>query len=429
MQILKAHNLGAVKFIDSDNGEFVSKELYYGVARSLGYSWSYIGRRLLTICSILTLYCLAVLFAVTAFGEAGPNVAATPIFIGTAVLLALPALLCRASYWRASGRASGRGDQVEGAWSLRMADVLDSLVRYDRDSQAITECERELTTYDVRPVGSTEYERPRILYVTTSVSTRLDMWVYSPTVSVQRAYDGVTRQSDAGVALAVKMAAGWFATRSANLPTPATTDQRDPEVAKWTELVEASVLNGVKKAAQFTDLPNDTLQWFHGGQSDTARGTGMVRKVTCGDSLVGITDSVYAALSRPRMPAKQTSDVLLVTVGNSSIAVVRYDDVLRDDNSLDNNGVLDNSNSGRCLATSTQFVVFSASYSGDQSISNSHGARLARGALDTPTLQHAMRALLGLQRVSVAACLEDVELLLFVENEESNSDDLEILWY
>ena len=61
IQILKTHNLGAVKFIDGDNCEFVSKELYYNVCADLRCGWSRSVRRILNRMALVVPF-LAFLF-------------------------------------------------------------------------------------------------------------------------------------------------------------------------------------------------------------------------------------------------------------------------------------------------------------------------------------------------------------------------------
>ena len=475
LQILKAHNLGAVKFIDSDDRQFVSKQLYYAVANSLGITWSYILRHLTIYTACVIGYGVMVHCAVDAVRTAGggATIGATPLFVGAAVLLAAPCVVWRASAWRESRLAPA-------SWSDRMADILDSHVRRDRDAEAVVERERELTTYDVRPVGATEYERPAIEACVRPTSGpshindhQLYMWTFSPAVSVQRAYEASasgdacgdfrrTSQTPVSVAIATKMAAGYFVARASPISRDSACDtipkrvgeigdSDENEVAAWTELVEGSVLEGVRRTGEHTDPPRDELAWFPpmaGGVEVNAHNV-----VGVGDTLVSLTDAVYGCLT-----STNEENSVLISVGNASISILcrglmpcldnsrrggevplvgDEDEILEETDTV---GELTSSQMCRTLDARNarkmtryqprRFLAFSASFSGDVSICNIHGARLARGVLDTPTLQHAMRTLFNLQKVSVAACLENVSAISYTTHQihnTSDSDSLEIV--
>jgi hypothetical protein len=174
--ILHTHNLGAVKFIDADNVQFVSKELYYNVCEDLKCGWLQCTRRLAVHIFSATAFVLIVFTSLTAVGSLiGSTVAMTTV----AVLVSLSPKLVRDYARRKRGVERGAND-VRAAWVKVIPEILDRHIRVD-NSRFVDDWEQELTTYDVRSVGLLEMMLPR-----AEQWNNLRVWKFAWTVSADQ---------------------------------------------------------------------------------------------------------------------------------------------------------------------------------------------------------------------------------------------------
>ncbi len=177
--ILHTHNLGAVKFIDADNVQFVSKELYYNVCQDLKCGWSRSVRHLavrILCATALVIFVFATLSAV------GSLMGSTVVMTTVAVIVSLSPKLVRAynRRKRGSGARGGGANDVRAAWVKAIPDILDRHIRVD-NSRFVDDWEQELTTYDVRSVGLLEMMLPR-----AEQWNNLRVWKFAWTVSADQ---------------------------------------------------------------------------------------------------------------------------------------------------------------------------------------------------------------------------------------------------
>ena len=198
LQILKTHNLGAVKFIDADNVHYVSKELYYNVCQDLECGWSRSLRRLAVNVFTTLAFVLFTFASLIALGS----------FFGSNILISIAAIGISLSpkFLRAYSRRKHRNntDDERLTWSKMVPEILDRHIRVD-STKFIDEFEEDLTTYDVRPVGLLEMMLPRMETWRTLV-----VWKFPWTVSA----DQQTHSPETFViAFANKQAAAAFLTK------------------------------------------------------------------------------------------------------------------------------------------------------------------------------------------------------------------------
>ena len=362
-----------MKFIDSDNSEFVSKELYYYVSKSLGYSWSYIARRLTLRLTLTSGYLLLVAFSIDALREVSGSYKSTyALFFASSVLVLVPEV--------ARAACVVDDSRTHSDWSSRMSAILDEHVRSDRDACSHLEVERELTTYDVRPVGGIEYERPQ-LRVFGSLST----WRYAMSVSGERV-GGECAPGGVRSAIVNKLAAAGFLVRVLNSLLPTIKDVGT--VASWTEAIETSILEGAARSHEVTDPPTECQQWF------TAEIGAEVRQLNCGTTIDTLTTTLNAALY-----GYERSTGALVTIGNTAFAVIWQQGSI---------------------------IVFTAALR-DELLGSCHGAILVKADFNVVSLQEAIKLVLNPANPGQVSVLnhEDIEVLLYTPS--ADSDNLEIV--
>ena len=299
IQILKTHNLGAVKFIDGDNTEYVSKELYYNVCTDLKCGWNRSFRRIFIKLSIIVLFVLFVFLALTALGA----------FIGSGLLISVAALVASTIpklvdlYVATKTR---RPDRHRALWAKIMPDILDRHIRVDR-----TLCEdnheEDLTTYDVRPVGLLEMEIPRM-----SRHRTLRLWKFPWVVSA----DQQTQSHETFIiALANKLAAASFLSK---IVTRAYShDLTDENVLRqWCLLVENCIIEGSATANGINGVPMDSIRLFPRDVQP------LVSPFDTGDTIDNVVDQINRELYGPYTKG------VLVTIGNTSFALGKLDNTI-----------------------------------------------------------------------------------------------------
>jgi len=129
IQILKAHNLGAVKFIDGDSTEYVSKELYYNVCADLKQGWGAVVRRLFSRVAIVL---LSVLLLFTTLHALCVLTGGSQLIVTIIALLvcAVPKLVD--VYGHALGEYRGEARDKRAIWAKVIPDILDRHIRVDR---------------------------------------------------------------------------------------------------------------------------------------------------------------------------------------------------------------------------------------------------------------------------------------------------------
>ena len=130
IQILKAHNLGAVKFIDGDSTEYVSKELYYNVCADLKQGWGVVVRRLLGRIAVVL---LSVLFLFTVLHALCALTGGSQVIVTLLALLvcAVPKLV-DVYGGQGSGEDRGEARDKRAVWAKVIPDILDRHIRVDR---------------------------------------------------------------------------------------------------------------------------------------------------------------------------------------------------------------------------------------------------------------------------------------------------------
>ena len=300
VQILKTHNLGAVKFIDGDNTEYVSKELYYNVCAELQCGWSHCARRLLLRMSAILLYVLFVFVSLSALGA----------FLGSGLLLSLAAVVASALpklleiyMW---SRTPGRAEAQRLMWAKLMPDILDRHIRVDR-TRAPDEREQELTTYDVRPVGLLQLEVPRMTRLRS-----LQLWKFPWVVSA----DQQTQSHESFIiALANKLAAASFLSKA--VTRAYSPDLEDENVLRqWCLLVETCILEGSATASSINGIPVESLRLFPRDVQP------LVSIFDAGNTIDHAVDCINRELYGPFTKG------VLVTIGNTSLAIVNINNTI-----------------------------------------------------------------------------------------------------
>ncbi|ELT89102.1 hypothetical protein CAPTEDRAFT_216691 [Capitella teleta] len=300
VQILKTHNLGAVKFIDGDNTEYVSKELYYNVCNELQCGWTHCARRLLLRMATIWLYVIFIFISLTALGS----------FLGSGVFLSLVATslcaipkLLESYLW---DRTPGKSDARRHLWAKLMPDVLDKHIRVDR-TLAPDDREQELTTYDVRPVGLLELDIPRMTCLRS-----LRLWKFPWLVSADQQTQ--THESFI-VALSNKLASASFLSKAV---TRAYSNDMDDEgvLRQWCLLVETCILEGSATASGINGVPVESLRLFPRDVQP------LVSPFDAGSTIDSVVDGINRELYGPFTKG------VLVTIGNTSLAIVNIDNTL-----------------------------------------------------------------------------------------------------
>ena len=298
IQILKTHNLGAVKFIDGDNTEYVSKELYYNVCTDLKCGWTHSLRHLAQRMSVIVLYVLFVFMSLSALGA----------FTGSGFLLSIVAALISVIPKFAHGYLfpRDRRSEVRKLWAKIMPEILDRHIRVDR-TLCTDEGEEELTTYDVRPVGLLEMEVPREIQQRT-----LRLWKFPWVVSADQ-----QTQTNEGfiVALANKLAAASFLSK---IVTRAySPDLRIEAVLRqWCLLVENCIVEGSATASSINGVPMDSIRLFPRDVQP------LVSAFNAGNTIDSVVDTINRELYGPFTKG------VLVTIGNTPFALGKLDNMI-----------------------------------------------------------------------------------------------------
>ena len=294
-QLLRAHNLGAVKFIDGDNVEYVSKELFYSVCADLHCGWSASVRRVIGRLAVLVLFSLFVFLCLSAVGSLTGAGVVTSLAAGLISLL--PKLW---GVWR-SRSDGGAAARKRCHWARVMPDLLDRHVRVERGGE-----EGELGTYDVRAVGQLELLLPR------SLSTRgLRVWKFPWAVST----DQQTHAEPFVVALANKLAAAVFLSRVVTRAY-APVLQEPAVLRQWCLLVETCIVEGSDTAASLNGVALDSLRLFG---RDVQR---LVSSFCTGATIDSVVDAVNRELYGPYTKG------VLITVGNTAIAICKLNSLI-----------------------------------------------------------------------------------------------------
>lgn len=187
-----------------------------------------------------------------------------------------------------------------------MPDILDRHIRVDR-TQSLDELEGDLTTYDVRPVGLLEMDIP---HMTQQRSLRL--WKFPWIVSA----DQQTQSHESFiVALANKLAAAAFLSK---LVTRAYSAELEDEgvLRQWCLLVENCILEGSATASSINGVPMESVRLF---PKDVQP---LVSAFTTGNTIDAVVDSINRELYGPFTKG------VLVTIGNTTIAMCKMDNVI-----------------------------------------------------------------------------------------------------
>ena len=333
---LRAHNLGAVKFIDSDSTEYVSKELYHNVCADLKCGWSSTVRRLVRRIVVISAY---VAFLFTTLSTINDLVCGSELLVVVVAVVgsAAPKLL------EAYAEARGLRPDRRAAWARVIPDVLDRHIRVDR-TRCIDETEEPLTTYDVRPIGVVELEAPRPGSFRT-----LSLWKFPWIVSG----DQQTPSHDPMiVAFANKLAASSFLSRAVTRALPSPSDPAS--LRQWCLVVEGCILEAATAASSVDGTPLDSVPLF---SRDVLP---LVAAFDAGNTIDSVVDCVNRELYAPYARGS------LVTIANASLAVYKVD---------------------------AQIVAFSAAGHGDQ-VTDLFGAVLVVADFNTQNLQLAIKYLI-----------------------------------
>lgn len=295
IQILKKHNLGAVKFIDGDNTEYVSKELYYNVCTDLKRGWSGTVRRIIFRLSVIFLY-LLFLFSASSVLLAVVG-SRSMVFMIIVIGSFAPKLL--ELYFRARKR---RPD-IQTLWAKIIPEILDRHIRVDR-TECIDEKEEELTTYDVRPVGLLELELPRLV-----IQRTLHLWKFPWIVSGDQ-------QMQSGealpIAIANKLAAAAFVTKA--VVRDYSPNLYDENVLRmWSLLVENCILEASTTVSGLNGATMDTVSLF------PREYQALVAQFETGNTIDQIVDSINRELYGPFTRG------VLVTISNTSCGLYKVD--------------------------------------------------------------------------------------------------------
>ncbi len=298
IQILKTHNLGAVKFIDGDNTEYVSKELYYNVCADLKCGWNRSLRRIALRMSIILLFLLFVFLSLSALGA----------LLGSGLLVTAVAVLASATPKLLEMYLASRYKKppVRTLWAKVMPDILDRHIRVDR-SLCLDPHEEDLTTYDVRPVGLLELEIPRVQRVRA-----LRLWKFPWVVSA----DQQTQSSETFiVALANKLAAASFLSK---LVTRVYSPNLHEEMVlrQWALLVENCILEGSATASSINGVPVESVRLFPRDVQP------LVSSFHTGNTIDSVVDNINRELYG------RFTKGILVTIGNTSVALCNLDNII-----------------------------------------------------------------------------------------------------
>lgn len=298
IQILKTHNLGAVKFIDGDNTEYVAKELYYNVCADLQCGWSRSLRRIFVRMTVVSLFVTLVFLSFTALGA----------FYGSGLVVTVLAVIASLTpkgieVWRA--RRPGRIDKSQ-LWAKIMPDILDRHIRVDR-TRCLDETEEDLTTYDVRPIGLLEMDIPRM-----QVQRSLRLWKFPWVVSADQQTQ--THESFI-VALANKLAAASLLSK---LVTKAFSPDLEDETVlrQWCLLVENCILEGSATASSINGVPMESVRLFPRDVQP------LVSTFHTGNTIDAVVDNINRELYGPFTKG------VLVTISNTTLALCKMDNTI-----------------------------------------------------------------------------------------------------
>ena len=299
IQILRTHNLGAVKFIDGDNTEYVSKELYYNVCTDLKCGWTRSMRRILCRMTCVVLFVLFLFLSSTVLGS----------LTGSRILVTLTALLAslipKIMEMYRDSRPEKRNAK-RSLWAKIMPDILDRHIRVDR-TQCLDQAEEDLSTYDVRPVGSLDMDIPRM-----QASRSLHLWKFPWIVSA----DQQTQSHESFIiALANKLAAAAFLSK---LVTRAYSPELEDEVVlrQWCLLVENCILEGSATASSINGAPVDSIRLFPRDVQP------LVSPFNTGSTVDAVVDAINRELYGPYTRG------VLVTIGNTTLAMCKMDNTI-----------------------------------------------------------------------------------------------------
>ena len=298
IQILKRHNLGAVKFIDGDNTEYVSKELYYNVCNDLKRGWSSTMRRILFRLTVIFLYLLFLFSASSVLLS----------FVGSRLMVFVVVLVGSTVPKLTELYVASRKRQPDllSVWAKIIPEILDRHIRVDR-TECVDDKEEELTTYDVRPVGVLEMELPRLV-----IQRTLHLWKFPWVVSGDQQ---VQSGEAVVVAVANKLAAASFLTKvvmreySPNL-------YDEPVLRLWSLLIENSILEASATAGALNGTTMDTVSLF------PAEFQPLVAQFETGNTIDQIVDCINRELYAPFTRG------VLVTIGNTSCALYKVNNRL-----------------------------------------------------------------------------------------------------
>ena len=290
VKILKTHNLGAVKFIDGDNAEYVSKELYYNVCRDLRCGWGESLRRMGARLGIIILFLLFVFLSLSALGS----------FTGSGVLITAAAIVASLLPKVVDHYVvRSRRPRMRRMWARVIPEILDRHVRVDR-TRCADDAEEELTTYDVRPIGVLEVALPHVVQ-----QRALRVWKFPWLVSAEQQTQS---REPFVVALGNKLAAAAFLGKVVTHAYSA--DLEDEAVLRlWCLTVETCIMDGIAAAAGVNGVPIDPLALF---PSDVRH---LVSSFGTGETIDNVVDAVNVQLYGPYTRG------VLVTVGNTSVAL------------------------------------------------------------------------------------------------------------
>lgn len=294
-QILRKHNLGAVKFIDSDSTEYVSKELYYNVCNDLKIGWNRSMRKLLRRIVLILMFVVFVFVTFSALSVAVDG--GIGITLLAAFICGFPKFL-DAYYGTTDKRAL-----VKSQWEHNIAQVLDKHIKVDR-YECEDDYEQELSTYDVRPVGLLEMEVPRMQQINF-----LKFWKFSWVVSG----DQQTPSNEGFIlALANKLSAACFLSK---IVTHAySPDLEDESVLRqWCLVVENCILEGSNIAATINGAPLESIKLF------PPEVQALVTHFNTGATVDNVVDAINQELYGPFTKG------VLVTISNTSIALCKLD--------------------------------------------------------------------------------------------------------
>ena len=299
VQILKTHNLGAVKFIDGDNTEYVSKELYYNVCTDLKCGWARSLRRILVRMFVIVLFVLFVFICLTTLGA----------FFGSGILISVVAVITSAIPKLVETYISSKQNTPEATkalWAKIMPDILDRHIRVDR-TESTDMSEEGLTTYDVRPVGLLEMEVPRMQRLRS-----LRMWKFPWIVSA----DQQTQSHETFIiALSNKLSAASFLSKV--VTRAYSPDLEDDIVLRhWCLLVENCIMEGSSTASSINGVPVESIRLFPRDVQP------LVSPFDTGNTIDNVVDSINRELYGPYTKG------VLVTIGNTSIACCKLNDTI-----------------------------------------------------------------------------------------------------